>query len=303
VQDHWKPMERTLRENYFPQRSQVVLDQLRAAGLYPSIGAPVFSLPEGPVAAGNLLSIGGGSIFDAAGVYYTTDGTDPRLPGGAINPEAFSLPTRLSKVPLERSVTLTARSWRNGEWSALNTATYLTGTPASADSIVISEIMYHPAKNADLEFIELSNRSAGTIDLSLARFTEGIEFTFAVGTWLGPGDQILVVRDPATFNEHYGPGLNVAGAYDGRLANEGERLVLRAYDGSLIAAFTYDDSDAWPQADGNGRSLERRDLSDARADDDPATWRAGAEGGSPGKRPRARTRFPAIPKPISTAMG
>jgi hypothetical protein len=83
---------------FFPLRVPTVIDQFRnttwngftAAPLFPSIDAPTF------IVNGNLLH--GGQIapnsnlrFGAASgtVYYTTDGSDPRLFGGAINPGAL----------------------------------------------------------------------------------------------------------------------------------------------------------------------------------------------------------------------
>jgi hypothetical protein len=54
--------------------------------LYPSIEAPEFNHPAGDVEPGFTAGI------DATGgtVYYTIDGTDPRLPGGGISPSALS---------------------------------------------------------------------------------------------------------------------------------------------------------------------------------------------------------------------
>ena len=301
VQDHWKPMENKLREDYFPQRNPIVLTQLRAEGLYPKIDAPVFSLPEGPVEPGTLLAIGGGSIFSSNRVYYTTNGSDPRLPGGTIRPGAQLLPTPLTKTPIEESATFLARSWRDGEWSAVNSASYLTGVLASSESLVISEIMYHPAIDAGLEFIELSNRSEITIELSLARFTDGVGFVFPVGTFLDPGQQVLIARDREKFEQHYGPGLPVAGVFEGSLANEGESMILAAYDGSIISTFIYDDRAPWPLADGSGASLERVGLGSSLPDGEAASWRAGEAGGSPGRVPEADVDFP--DEPLADADG
>jgi len=64
-----------------PNRTQVVLNQLKAHGWYPSIGAPVFSPHGGHVTDGFPLE-----MRAADDIYYTLDGTDPRLPeraGGA----------------------------------------------------------------------------------------------------------------------------------------------------------------------------------------------------------------------------
>ncbi len=63
--------------NYFPSRTGIVLGQFRSRGWYPDTDAPEFTPFGGKVPTGFDLSIdsaGGGTI------YYTTDGSDPRLP-------------------------------------------------------------------------------------------------------------------------------------------------------------------------------------------------------------------------------
>ncbi|MBL47747.1 MAG: hypothetical protein CMP28_02215 [Roseibacillus sp.] len=77
-----------MRDTFFPGRTTVLLDQLRDRGWYP-VEAPEFTPRGGPVNAGFspvIDSPSGGTI------YLTTDGGDPRLPGGAVNPgaEAFN---------------------------------------------------------------------------------------------------------------------------------------------------------------------------------------------------------------------
>ena len=74
--EHWAQQRDSLLTSYFPQRSKVVLAQLRSAGLYPRIDAPVFSRPGGRVDPGFELSLSA-----AAGtIYYTLDGSDPIMP-------------------------------------------------------------------------------------------------------------------------------------------------------------------------------------------------------------------------------
>jgi hypothetical protein len=74
---------------YFPARTNIVLSQLRTAGLYPTVDAPVFNINGSPkyggdVNSGDLLTM----TATAGTTYYTLDGTDPRLTGEATNPNA-----------------------------------------------------------------------------------------------------------------------------------------------------------------------------------------------------------------------
>ncbi|MBN1123631.1 MAG: lamin tail domain-containing protein, partial [Sedimentisphaerales bacterium] len=80
-------------------------------------------------------------------------------------------------IVLEASRQIKARARASDEtWSALNEATFAVGPVA--DNLRISEVMYHPAGDPNNEFIELQNIGEVTIDLSLVRFTDGIDFVF-----------------------------------------------------------------------------------------------------------------------------
>ncbi len=72
-------------------RTGVVIEQMRSAGLFPDIDAPVFNQHGGTVTPGFELEI----TAELGDIYYTTDGSDPRLPGGDINPDAVLIPGAL----------------------------------------------------------------------------------------------------------------------------------------------------------------------------------------------------------------
>jgi len=119
----WLPAVQWVRDSYLnaaPQtRSTIVLNQLIAAGLYPTVAAPVFSQHGGTVTSGT-----GPTVTAAAGtIHYTLDGTDPRLPGGNVSPAALSGTTGLV-VPLTQPSTLKARARNGSAWSAMNEAAF-----------------------------------------------------------------------------------------------------------------------------------------------------------------------------------
>ena len=66
----------------------MVLTQLRNAGLYPAVDAPSFNQHGGQMRAGFDLRMNATS----GTVYYTLDGTDPRLPDGTLSPAAIAYP-------------------------------------------------------------------------------------------------------------------------------------------------------------------------------------------------------------------
>ena len=80
----WLDYQENLVNNHFPGLTNTMIGRFRSAGMYPEIIAPVFSQHGGSVSADTALTM----ATDSDTIYYTTDGTDPRLSGGAVNPEA-----------------------------------------------------------------------------------------------------------------------------------------------------------------------------------------------------------------------
>ena len=273
----WTTERNRIVSEFFPARPDHVISQLRIHGLYPAIDPPEFSQHGGEVVPGFELA------FNAASgvIYYTFDGSDPReawtnAPVGA---------TFTGPVGLTQSITVKARTLDNGEWSALTEASFVVGTAASAENLIVSELNYHPPEGQEgREFIELLNISNEAIDLGGASFSEGLDFTFAQNTTLAAGGRILVVKDLGAFT--LGEQNDIAGVFqnDTGLSNGGEQIVLRDYLGEIIFNFSYHDDGAWEvSADGDGASLtligslESPDLSD------PFSWRASSlPGGTPG---------------------
>lgn len=131
---------------------------------------------------------------------------------------------------------------------------------ASQSDIVINEIMYHPhveigANEGDYEYVELYNRGSGLIYLDEWSFTEGIVFTFG-DVAIGPGEYLVVCKNAAVITAEYGIA-NIVGDCEGRLDNDGDRVVLRDALGNLADTVDYGDSPPWSSlADGGGSSLE-----------------------------------------------
>jgi hypothetical protein len=148
--------------------------------------------------------------------------------------------------------------------------------------------MYHPAETGhpddpNTEYIELTNIGAESINLKLARFTNGIDFTFP-SIELAAGEHTLVVRNVTAFEGKYGRDLPVAGQYGGSLDNAGERIELQDAAGRIIHNFRY--RDGWyDSTDGAGFSLTVRDplTADPNNLGDKGLWRpSSSPGGSPG---------------------
>ena len=279
TRDDWLATVNGVVNNYFPQRTTVLLSQLRAKNLYPSINAPGLTPFGGAVQKHSTL----GMSAPTGAIYYTLDGTDPRLRGGALSPSAK---TYSKALDVAESMTVKARAKSGTNWSALIEAPFTV--IQTYTNLLVTEIMYHPAPDGaaegDLfEFLELKNGENFEIDLSGVRVTNGINFTFPQGARLAPGAFVVLVNDPARFASRY-PGVAVDGVYTGSLANGGERITIVHATGAPIVSVDYLDAPPWPAtADGQGFSLVPVNLNSNPNPSDPVNWRASTRvGGSPG---------------------
>ncbi len=275
-------------------RNSTVLGQLVVDGLYPTLAAPGFSQHGGPISSATPLTI----TNAGGGIYYTADGSDPRLIGGGIHTSAtlYTGPLLLTTTSPVR-----ARSYATGTWSALNEATFIVdAVVASSSNLVVSEVHYRPAaptpaeedagflERSDFEFIEVMNIGPNEVDMTNVRFTDGVEFDFdnsLQGITLAPGQRFILVSNIDAFQIRH-PGVSnslIAGEFSGSLSNGGEQITLLASDNSMVRDFTYDDKSPWPESpDGDGFSLTLIDPSGDPDHTDPFSWRASVTiGGSP----------------------
>ena len=88
-----------------------------------------------------------------------------------------------------------------------------------ADStVVFNEVHYHPAdRESSLEWIELYNQMAVSMDLSGWRLSGGVDFVFAEGTVLPGGGFLVIAANPTALREL---GVSqVQGPFQGKLSN------------------------------------------------------------------------------------
>ncbi len=278
--DSWIAAINSVVNNYFPSRTQIVLDQLKGDGLYPDVPAPSFNQQGGAVNPDFSLTMDGPV---GANIYYTLDGTDPRLMGGSISSKAVRY---ASAITLNQNAIVKARVLSGSTWSALNEAEF--AIIRTFKELMITELMYNPAPDGNIdgdefEFIELKNIGSQTLDLSGIRFTNGIDYVFPNGTKLSAGGFYVLVTNPTNFTARY-PGVRIDGVYINNLSNSGEAIALIHAAGTPIAQFTYSDKAPWPtSADGSGFSLVPVKLATDLDFNNPANWHASSRvGGSPG---------------------
>ena len=293
----WRTERDRVMGTVIPARTNLTLQLLRTAGMYPAIDPPVFNV-NGTAQYGGLFNPNDVLTMTATGgtIYYTLDGTDPRPTGGGApvlsggNIFAYG-----GQITADASMTFNARVYNSstGEWSALAEPTFYLNL---APSIRITEIMYNPAPRSDaektaeftddsqFEYIEIKNIGAAAVSLAGLQFSNGVTFTFP-DVVIGAGEYRLVVSDSSAFSFRY-PSVNpllIVGTFAGSLNNAGEKIELDAPNGGIVHDFTY--SDGWySQTDGEGFSLTVRDpLQSLSKWDKDTGWRnSAAPGGSPG---------------------
>ncbi len=293
----WVADANTIRSSVFPARTSELFGMLRAAGWYPSFDPPAFNQFGGPVTNGfrPVLSSAAGTI------YYTLDGTDPRLAGGGISPSA--LVWLVGAVTITNELTITARVYNGSQWSALAQPRFVpvTRRPPSSRDLLITEINYNPDGSDEFEFVELHNVSGVPLDLSGVALTNAARFLFPVGFTLQPGTFVVVVENTNQFaaryqtpgSTAYWAGLRVAGEWSGALNNAGDTVSLLASNGTVLATVSFKTGGEWPsRANGGGSSLELRTLPSITASDadvrafvaDGGNWKPSSlHDGSPGR--------------------
>ena len=169
---------------FITNRMPYMLSQYRARGWYPSVDAPAaFDELGNPIAEGVTLAEGAKVLlassvstnqYSGGTVYYTLDGSDPRLEGGAVAPGATGCPAAGFEMPAD-GATITARYLSaSGEWSALSTIKLEPDIPS--DQVLGVRVFAVDSCTADesgdgSEFIVLTNLLDRAVSLEGLRFT------------------------------------------------------------------------------------------------------------------------------------
>lgn len=189
-----------------------------------------------------------------------------------------------------------------GRWSNWSDPVeFVVGEPAIdpfVNSLVISQIMYHPLpptaeelaeipslEEGDFEWLEIMNIGIETLELTDIRLTKGVDFDFVQGsqTTIAPGERLVVVASEEAFNLRYGYDATpsfVVGEFSRALSNGGELIRLSFGAGTPIREVTYGDEFPWPdRADGLGPAL----VLSGGFGEDAIDWRPSvSDNGAPG---------------------
>lgn len=264
--DTWLPEINKIRTLFIPARSAILIDQLKTAGLMPLLESARIKVNGEVTEVENYSFLNSVTIgFENPGtigkIYYTIDNSDPRLPGGGINPAAVQWLTG-NDFNLSNSAVIKTRVYNAGIWSALKYSNLLK-TNEDFTNLKVTELMYHPKDliigvdttfGTSLEFIEFKNTGTTPINISGMKLDSAVRCVFPANTILAPKEFFVAASKPAAFTDYY--GFAPSGNFSGNFSNGGEYVLLTDPQGNQVLSFTYNDKVPWPlEADGGGYSL------------------------------------------------
>jgi len=123
----WERERDWLLDEYFPNRTSIVLQQLCNVGLYPDVDAPVFYIDGsyqhgGPVEKNSSLSL----ASESGTIWYTLDGSDPRLPGASGNNIITTLVAENAAKRVLVPTGFVSDNWKGG--GSFNDSAWTSGT-------------------------------------------------------------------------------------------------------------------------------------------------------------------------------
>jgi hypothetical protein len=287
----WMPVILRFTSNYFPKRTEVVINQFKNRGWFNAVQPPEFDTLDFLMNENGTQIIKGGTFKlinpnGSGDIYYTLNDTDPRAYGGSVSGNAILYGGEITAL---QSIFLKARIREGDEWSPLAEKVITLSGPVD---LKITEISYNPGiqiagqdtlASKDLEFIEIKNCSAEPVDISGYTFVKGFRYRFPLNSIVPPDSFAVIASDSFGFSTLY--GFAPSGQFDGNLNNNGEDIILELQSGKEILHFAYNDEGVWYDAtDGSGFTLVFSHDSISQLISRKEDWRVSANRlGSPGR--------------------
>jgi len=231
---HWWPEVNRVLQVMQGNAAQLI-DSLKKHGYYPSLQPPVPAVEGGLVDPHFPLQIINPN--DTGTIYYRLDGGDPRLPGGAVSPQARPY---LEPLLLSHPIELAARVKNGAEWSAIYRTSFSINAPITG--LYINEwLAGNTADTTDesgshADWIELYNADTASINLAGLYLSDDlnnprasqIPTGFDSLTTIPPGGHLLLWadNDPQQGPLHLNFRLNSGGELIGLFQPLGNQLHL-----------------------------------------------------------------------------
>ena len=262
--EDWDKEVKDIYARFFPVRTDIVLKQLKDAGLYFIFNPPVFTKDNIPL-YGDSYSVSGSYqvklTSDSGQIFYTLDGSDPRLIGDVTNPSAKEIASG-GVLNLQGTAIIKSRVKNGTHFSALASVKF-TDPNEDYSHLKVTELHYHPTDSitADevvsgksFEFIELKNTGDKPINLSGLKFISAIDYQFKANEVLAPKQFYVIASKPKWFWERH--FMVPSGNFAKNLSNSGEEVVLADANGTPVIDFQYFNTAPWATLpDGAGNSL------------------------------------------------
>jgi hypothetical protein len=127
TRQEWTVIENGILAQFIQPRSATVLNWLKTNGLYPNVAAPVFSINGAYQHGGHTPANATLSMQAAAGaIWYTLDGTDPRVPGSTVAGDDVTLAAENAFKRVLVPTAATSDAWRGG--AAFDDTAWTMGT-------------------------------------------------------------------------------------------------------------------------------------------------------------------------------
>ena len=259
--EHIKPTTDNILINQLPNRTDDLIAFYRNKGAFPDLSGVEFSQNGGMTISSQNIFLTNPNVYGE--IYYTTDGTDPRMNDGSLSPTAilyehpFTIATNV--VDIKARVAQINTDPTSNQWSAMCPKRFFIAQ--NLNSLIINEINYHPdslcssGQGSELDYIELVNAGNETINLTDCYFSQGVKYTFPYGTKLDPNTYFIIAENIDSFKVYY--GFAPHGEYGGALSNAGETIAINDPFHDLIDIVELDDISPWDaEPDGGGPSLE-----------------------------------------------
>jgi hypothetical protein len=264
--DDWEPEVSTILDDIFPYRTNIVINQLKSANLYSSLSQPTFYVDDVQINGKRPLS-GSNIILEVknpnnkGNVYYTLDGTDPRLVGGNVSTAAKNLGTT-GNLTISGSTNINARILDGTTWGPVSQVTLLNQNE-NYSNLKLTEIHYHPQEiingtdtitDKDQEFIEFKNIGTSAINLTGLVVDSAVHYQFPDNAILNAGQFYVIASKPNKF--YTVQGVIPSGNFSGNLSNSGEEIIVFDASGNKVISCLYSDNNPWPlNPDGYGYTL------------------------------------------------
>lgn len=293
--NHWKNECQDVHNDLIG-RADLYITQVKNVGMYPNVDPPLFKNGNRIIATptynspeGSLLTIM--SSESASGtIYFTVDGSDPRLWDltGNISANAIEVNGHEMSIPIINTTVVKARIKEGNIWSPLHELRII---PVKTSDVVVNEINYNSSPGFDTEdWLEIYNNSGSDISLAGWKIKDSNDdhiFEFGQQTMLEKDSFLVVCYDTSAFKALFENVDNYVGNLGFKLGSDGD--IVRIFDNNnlLIDIVQYAVNTPWPAAAyGTGATLEL--LNPDYDNTQPENWEASHSFGSPGK---INTRF------------